>query len=185
MKSFDLGDAALRANLQVSTDNGKTYTNVTAGTTVVPNYDRNTKALSVTVNTTEPILAKAKYRVVFHIYGDRTCETLIGTATTALKVAYGTNRFTVEKAPTLYKADAWAEMSLKLNAKDPLQKIDHITVKGRNDFAVYEGVDTWTLCYEGNTPQKLKTTTLTLQIFLVGNTTKNPNATVAVKLTVK
>ena len=185
LKSFDLEDAAMRGNLQVSTDNGKTYTNVTVGTTVVPNYDRNTKALSATVNTDEPILAKAKYRVVLNVYGDRTCETLIGTATTALKVAYGTNRFTVEKAPTLYKADAGAEMTLKLNAKDPLQKIDHITVKGRNDFAVYENVDTWTLCYEGTTPQKLKTTTLTLQIFLVGNTTKTPNTTVAVKLTVK
>lgn len=185
LKSFDLEDAAMRGNLQVSTDNGKTYTNVTVGTTVVPNYDRNTKALSVTVNTDEPILAKAKFRVVLNVYGDRTCDNLIGTATTALKVAYGTNRFTVEKAPTLYKADAGAEMTLKLNAKDPLQKIDHITVKGRNDFTVYENVDTWTLCYEGTTPQKLKTTTLTLQIFLVGNTTKTPNTTVAVKLTVK
>ena len=62
-----------------------------------------------------------------------------------------------------------------------------MTIKGSTNFEIISGSGSdWTLrLKDGVNVSKLKTTTLTLQIFLKGNTTGKPNATVAVKVTVK
>ncbi len=185
LKGWDAGDMVVKAELQVSTDYGRTYGTVAGDTYVFQRFDRNTKQLRVNVSTQQAIDPNAKYRVTVKAYGERTCETLIGTAIVNLKVAYGANKFTVDKGLTLYRADAAAGLELPLSAKDADQRIRRIVVKGRNDFAVYRSSGSWILHYTGSTPEKLKTATLTLQIFLKGNTTDKPNATTAVKLTVK
>lgn len=184
LKGFDAGDVTVKTTLQVSTDNGRTYVDVSDGTYVYTDYERGSQTLYMDIGMAY-ILSGAKYRVQVDCYGDRTCEKRIATAVTNLRTAYGANRFTVEKAPTLYKADPWAEMDLKLNAKDPMQKIDHITLKGSSDFVIYGNGTDWTLRYDGDNPARLRTTALTLQIFLKGNDTARPNATTSVRVTVK
>lgn len=133
-----------------------------------------------------------KYRVQV-TYGEESAPAAIGTAD--LKVAFSSNKFTVAKAPTLYKQDPYEPMDIHLNARSLAQQIDRVTVKGNTGFTVSqsvvlqeEGVSgsqyDWVLRYTGQ-KAKLKTTSLTLQIFLKGNTTAKPNATATVKVTVK
>ena len=112
-------------------------------------------------------------------------ENVVGTV--PVKVAYGSNKFTVAKAPTLYKEDAQEPMDIHLNAKSVAQQISYVTIKGSTNFEIISGSGSdWTLrLKDGVNVSKLKNTTLTLQIFLKGNTTGKPNATVAVKVTVK
>ena len=106
--------------------------------------------------------------------------------TVAVKVAYSSNKFTVAKAPTLYKQDAYEPMDIHLNAKSIAQQISYVTIKGNTNFGIYGGGSDYTLYLkDGTGTAKLKTTTLTLQIFLKGNTTTKPNATTTVKVTVK
>ena len=112
-------------------------------------------------------------------------ENVVGTV--PVKVAYGSNKFTVAKAPTLYKEDAQEPMDIHLNAKSVAQQISYVTIKGSTNFEIISGSGSdWTLrLKDGVNVSKLKTTTLTLQIFLKGNTTGKPNATTTVKVTVK
>lgn len=128
------------------------------------------------VNTLNP---NYKYRVEVS-YG----ENLTGTAD--LKVAYGKNKFTVAKAPTLYKKDYQAEMDIHVDQQDMGQLIDHIDLKPGTGFTIKKaaGKNNWTIQYTGS-QAKLKTTTLSLQIFLKGNETTKPNATMSLKVTVK
>ena len=106
--------------------------------------------------------------------------------TVAVKVAYGSNKFTVAKAPILYKQNAYEPMDIHLNAKSIAQQISYVTIKGNTNFDIYGGGNDYTLYLkDGVDSGKLKTTTLTLQIFLKGNTTTKPNATTTVKVTVK
>ena len=125
-----------------------------------------------------------KYRIQV-TYGDG--EAPAATGTLDLKVAFGSNKFTVAKAPTLYKQDPYAPMDIHLNATSQAQQIDHVTIKNaaKTDFAISGSDHDWTLWYVGQNPSKLKTTTLTLEIFLKGNETTKPNATTNVKVTVK
>lgn len=184
LRGFDAGDVTVKTTLQVSTDNGRNYVDLSYGTYMYTDYERGSQTLYVDIGMAY-IQSGAKYRVQVDCYGDRTCENRIATAVTNLRTAYGANRFTVEKMPTLYKADAWAEMDIHLNTKDPMQKIDHITLKGSSDFVIYGNDTDWNLRYDGDNPAKLRTTALTLQIFLKGNDTAKPNATTAVRVTVK
>lgn len=105
--------------------------------------------------------------------------------TAAVKCAYGSNKFTVEDPPTLYKLDPWADLDFRLKAKDASQTIDHIRFKGNLPFEIDGFGEDWTLRYTGDDPDSLKTTTLTLEIFLKGNHGAKPNATVKMKLAVK
>lgn len=112
------------------------------------------------------------------------------TATVDLKLAYGKNKFTVAQAPTLYKKDPRAEMDIHIDQQDMGQQIVDVTIKGNTGFTIkpastINGSYTdWTLKYEGDVT-KLKTTTLTLQVFLKSNETAKPNATVSLKVNVK
>lgn len=163
-----------------STDKGKTYHAVDEDA-----YKENSSAYSSSVflgvsnqhvNTLNP---NYKYRVEVS-YG----ENLTGTVD--LKLAYGKNKFTVAQAPTLYKKDYEAEMDIHVDQQDMGQLIDHISIKGKSDFEIWKaaGENDWTLRYTGDL-KNLKTTTLSLQIFLKGNDTTKPNATVSLKVTVK
>ena len=105
--------------------------------------------------------------------------------TAAVKCAYGSNKFTVEDPPTLYKLDPWADLDFRLKAKDASQIIDHIRLKGNPPFEIDGFGEYWTLWYTGEDPDSLKTTTLTLEIFLKGNQGAKPNATAKMKLAVK
>ena len=105
--------------------------------------------------------------------------------TAAVKCAYGPNKFTVEDPPTLYKLDPWADLDFRLKAKDANQFIDHIRLKGNSPFEIDGYGENWTLRYTGQDPNSLKTTTLTLEIFLMGKQSTKPNATVKMKLAVK
>ena len=105
--------------------------------------------------------------------------------TAAVKCAYGSNKFTVEDPPTLYKLDPWADLDFRLKAKDANQIIDHIRLKGNPPFEIDGYGEDWTLRYTGENPDSLKPTTLTLEIFLMGNQSTKPNATVNMKLAVK
>ena len=105
--------------------------------------------------------------------------------TAAVKCAYGSNKFTVEDPPTLYKLDPWADLDFRLKAKDANQIIDHIRLKGNPPFEIDGYGENWTLWYTGDNPNSLKPTTLTLEIFLKDNQGTKPNATVKMKLAVK
>lgn len=185
LKGCDVGDIVLKPELQVSRDNGKTYVPVTGDVNISTDFSAYTKQFRIDISIWETVDPDARYRVEVKSYGDRTCKTLIGTAVTNLKVAYGANKFTVDKGLTLYRADARSELTLPLSARDTDQQIRRITVKGRTDFSVYNRGSGWVLRYRGETPDTLKSGSLTLQIFLKGNTTDKPNATATVKLTVK
>lgn len=112
-------------------------------------------------------------------------DTLVASVTAAVKCAYGSNKFTVADPPTLYKLDPWADLDFCLKAKDASQIIDHIRLKGNPPFEIEGSGEYWTLRYTGEDPDSLKTTTLTLEIFLKGNRGTKPNATVKMKLAVK
>ncbi len=189
---FLMGEAVL----MVSTDKGKTYQEVDERVVdqrfayldeaFVSVHDAWDEDGSVHISALDPSL---KYRLEV-TYGDDEHVAAIGTGD--IKVAYGSNKFTVEKAPTLYKKDPNASMDIHLNAKNIAQEIENVTIKGNTDFDIHRmngyGSDRdWTLEYWGGEEDfaKLKTTTLTLQIFLKGNTTNKPNATTTVKVTVK
>ena len=184
-KGFDAGNLAAKAVLQEY--DGEEYVDV-EGDNIYTSayYSWYDKSLHVYLITWEDIRPDGKYRMKVDYYGSKTCDadSLIGTAITDLKVAYGSNKFTVDNAPTLYKADAKAQMDLSISAKDPSQQIGRIELKGNTGFTVRHDADRWALQYTGDTA-KLKTTTLSLQIFLKGNQTAKPNATASVKVTVK
>ena len=112
-------------------------------------------------------------------------DTLVASVTAAVKCAYGSNKFTVENPPTLYRLDPWADLDFRLKAKDASQIIDHIRLKGNPPFEIDGSGEYWSLRYTGDDPKSLKTTTLTLEIFLKGNRGTKPNATVKMKLAVK
>ena len=112
-------------------------------------------------------------------------DTLVASVTAAVKCAYGSNKFTVADPPTLYRLDPWADLDFCLKAKDASQIIDHIRLKGNPPFEIEGSGEYWTLRYTGKAPDSLKTTTLTLEIFLQGNQSAKPNATVKMKLAVK
>lgn len=140
----------------------------------------------------EELDPSSKYRVLIDCWysGNDTPvasgnDTLVASVTAAVKCAYGSNKFTVEDPPTLYKLDPWADLDFRLKAKDASQIIDHIRLKGNPPFEIEGSGEYWTLRYTGEDPDSLKTTTLTLEIFLKGNRGTKPNATVKVKLTVK
>ena len=186
LKGFDNYYMEGTVKLLVSRDKGKTYQEAAD----YYGYAYGTHGY-LDVDAVDPSL---KYRVQVTYY----CEngTVAATGTADLKVAFGSNKFTVAKAPTLYKQNAYEPMDIHLNAKSLSQRIDHIVIKGKTDFtisksAIYPESDIsgsqydWVLRYTGTNPAKLKTTTLTLQIFLKGNTTAKPNATTTVKITVK
>ena len=132
-----------------------------------------------------------KYRVVVKLYGDNARTKVIATATKDLTAAYGKNKFTAQPL-TLYKADPNNHMTFGINATDDEQIIERIVVKDsqKNGFAVSQSCVTnsygreWRIWYTGDAA-KLKTTTLTLQIFLKGNNTQKPNATMRLKVNVK
>ena len=191
-----MGDAVL----MVSTDKGKTYQEVDqrvvdqhfaypgkAFISVRDFWDVDETGDSVHIPAAlDPSL---KYRLEV-TYGDDEHVAAIGTGD--IKVAYGSNKFTVEKAPTFYKKDPNASMDIHLNAKNIAQEIENVTIKGNTDFDIHRMNDygsdrDWVLEYWGGEEDlaKLKTTSLTLQIFLKGNTTAKPNATATVKVTVK
>ena len=112
-------------------------------------------------------------------------RSFVASVTAAVKCAYGSNKFTVADPPTLYKLDPWADLDFRLKAKDASQIIDHIRLKGNPPFEIEGSGEYWTLRYTGEDPDSLKTTTLTLEIFLKGNRGTKPNATVKMKLAVK
>ena len=112
-------------------------------------------------------------------------DTPVLSITAAVKCAYGSNKFTVEDPPTLYKLDPRADLDFRLKAKDASQIIDHIRLMGNPPFETEGFGEYWTLRYTGEDPNSLKTTTLTLEIFLKGNQGTKPNATAKMKLTVK
>ena len=126
---------------------------------------------------------KYRLRLEQHI-GNATGNPVLS-ITAAVKCAYGSNKFTVEDPPTLYKLDPWADLDFRLKAKDASQIIDHIRLKGNPPFEIDGSGEDWTLWYTGDNPDSLKTTTLTLEIFLKGNQGTKPNATVKMKLAVK
>ena len=124
-----------------------------------------------------------KYRVQV-TYGSEDAPAAVGTLD--LKVAFSPNKFTVAKDPTLSKQDPYEPMDIHLNAKSLAQQISCVTIKGNTSFEIRGSSYDWTLrLKDGANVSKLKTTTLTLQIFLKGNTTAKPNATTTVKVTVK
>ena len=125
---------------------------------------------------------KYRIRIEQRIGGN---DTPVLSITAAVKCAYGPNKFTVEDPPTLYKLDPWADLDFRLKAKDASQIIDHIRLKGNPPFEIDGYGENWTLWYTGDNPDSLKTTTLTLEIFLKGNEGTKPNATTKMKLTVK
>lgn len=125
---------------------------------------------------------KYRIRIEQRIGGN---DTPVLSITAAVKCAYGPNKFTVEDPPTLYKLDPWADLDFRLKAKDASQIIDHIRLKGNPPFEIDGYGENWTLWYTGKDPDSLKTTTLTLEIFLKDNQGTKPNATVKMKLTVK
>ena len=125
---------------------------------------------------------KYRIRIEQRIGGN---DTPVLSITAAVKCAYGPNKFTVEDPPTLYKLDPWADLDFRLKAKDGNQIIDHIRLKGNPPFEIDGYGENWTLRYTGDNPNSLKTTTLTLEIFLQGNQGTKPNATVKMKLAVK
>lgn len=97
--------------------NGKTYTPVDpADLRYVGTVSGNTARLEVW-NTAESGRNPAKkYRVRID-YGDYV------TGTADVKVAYAKNKFTLEKAPTLYKKDYRADMDIHINQQDRSQGI--------------------------------------------------------------
>ena len=125
---------------------------------------------------------KYRIRIEQRIGGN---DTPVLSITAAVKCAYGPNKFTVEDPPTLYKLDPWADLDFRLKAKDANQFIDHIRLKGNPPFEIDGSGENWTLWYTGEDPDSLKPTTLTLEIFLQGNQSTKPNATVKMKLAVK
>ena len=125
---------------------------------------------------------KYRIRIEQRIGGN---DTPVLSITAAVKCAYGSNKFTVEDPPTLYKLDPWADLDFRLKAKDANQFIDHIRLKGNPPFEIEGSGEYWTLRYTGKDPKSLKPTTLTLEIFLKGNRGTKPNATVKMKLAVK
>ena len=115
-----------------------------------------------------------------------------------LKVAYSKNKFTADKAIVLYKQDYNAGMNFHINQQNMEQQISDVVIKNQaktgfilesNNNTPYSKND-WTIRYTGDA-KKLKTTTLTLQIYLKGNEyvegskTQKPNATMNLKVTVK
>ena len=128
-----------------------------------------------------------KYRLVVDYYGSSACTErwLVGHSESDIQVAYGKNKFTVQPI-TLYKADPNNHVELQIGATDKDQVIDRIEIKGsaKNSFTLSGNNKDWVLWYTGSAA-KLKTTTLTLQIFLRGNETQKPNATVSLKVNVK
>ena len=199
LKGFDNCYMEGSVKLLVSQDRGKTYQEFPGSGDCLTTYAYGTYAyLSVSdtwedgqrVPSLDPSL---KYRVQV-TYGSEDAPAAVGTLD--LKVAFASNKFTVAQMPTLYKQDPFEPMDIHLNAGSLAQRIDRVTLKGNTDFTVSKSVVVpedsvfgsqydWVLRYVGQNPAKLKTTTLTLQIFLKGNTTDKPNATATVKVNVK
>lgn len=166
--------------LERSQDKGKTWKKVDLPSSCYMRGGQFSLALYNIGNELDP---GCKYRVrIDWCIGN---DTLVASITAAVKCAYGPNKFTVENAPTLYKKDPWADLDFRLKAKDAGQVIDHIRVKGNPAFEVDGSGENWTLRYVGNDPDTLKTTTLTLEIFLRGTNGTKPNFTAPLKLSVK
>ena len=191
-KGFDNTDGSngkLQVLLERSQDKGKTWQAVD-----LPSWcqlkDGQFSLAFFTVG--EKLDPGSKYRVLIDCWysGNDTPvasgnDTLVASVTAAVKCAYGSNKFTVADPPTLYKLDPWADLDFCLKAKDASQIIDHIRLKGNPPFEIDGFGEYWTLRYTGDDPKSLKTTTLTLEIFLKGNRGTKPNATVKMKLAVK
>lgn len=178
------------AVLQVSRDRGRSYQNldekfctnqpfVSEGEALLAVRDAWDAETGKLLPALDPSL---KYRLKV-TFGDP--ENPIAEGTGDVKVAYGANKFTVDRSLTLYRADARAVMNLRLNTGNEDQQIDHVTLKGNTGFVIEGSGYDYRIVYQGKTPEKLKSTTLTLQIFLKGNQTAKPNATANVRLTVK
>ena len=168
--------------LERSQDKGKTWQAVYLPSS---GYDRDwqfTLAFYSVGNELDPG-CKYRLRLEQHI-GNATGNPVLS-ITAAVKCAYGSNKFTVADPPTLYKLDPWADLDFCLKAKDASQIIDHIRLKGNPPFEIFGYGEDWTLRYTGEDPDSLKPTTLTLEIFLKGNQSTKPNATVKMKLAVK
>ena len=168
--------------LERSQDKGKTWQTVdlpSAG------YDRDWQFTLVFFSVGNELDPSCKYRLrLEQRIGNATGNPVLS-ITAAVKCAYGANKFTVEDPPTLYKLDPWADLDFRLKAKDVNQFIDHIRLKGNPPFEIDGYGEDWTLRYTGQDPNSLKPTTLTLEIFLMGNQSTKPNATVKMKLAVK
>ncbi len=168
--------------LERSQDKGKTWQTVdlpSAG------YDRDWQFTLVFISVGNELDPGCKYQLrLEQRIGNATGNPVLS-ITAAVKCAYGANKFTVEDPPTLYKLDPWADLDFRLKAKDANQFIDHIRLKGNPPFEIEGYGENWTLRYTGQDPNSLKTTTLTLEIFLMGNQSTKPNATTKMKLAVK
>ncbi len=167
--------------LERSRDKGKTWQAVYLPSS---GYDRDWQFTLVFFSVGNELDPGCKYqiRIEQRIGGN---DTPVLSITAAVKCAYGANKFTVEDPPTLYKLDPWADLDFRLKAKDANQFIDHIRLKGNPPFEIDGSGENWTLWYTGDNPNSLKPTTLTLEIFLMGNQGTKPNATVKMKLAVK
>ena len=168
--------------LERSQDKGKTWQTVYLPSS---GYDRDWQFTLVFFSVGNELDPSCKYRLrLEQRIGNATGNPVLS-ITAAVKCAYGSNKFTVEDPPTLYKLDPWADLDFRLKAKDASQVIDHIRLKGNPPFEIDGYGENWTLWYTGEDPDSLKPTTLTLEIFLQGNQGTKPNATVKMKLTVK
>ena len=168
--------------LERSQDKGKTWQKVN-----MPSMgdERDWQYTLAFLNYGDALDPSCKYRIrLEQCIGNATGNPVLS-ITAAVKCAYGSNKFTVEDPPTLYKLDPWADLDFRLKAKDASQIIDHIRLKGNPPFEIDGSGENWTLWYTGEDPDSLKTTTLTLEIFLKGNQGTKPNATVKMKLAVK
>ena len=168
--------------LERSQDKGKTWQEVylpSAG------YDRDWQFTLVFFSVGNELDPGCKYRLRLKQHIGNATGNPVLSITAAVKCAYGSNKFTVEDPPTLYKLDPWADLDFRLKAKDASQIIDHIRLKGNPPFEIDGSGENWTLRYTGEDPNSLKPTTLTLEIFLMGNQSTKPNATVKMKLAVK
>ena len=168
--------------LERSQDKGKTWQAVdlpSAG------YDRDWQFTLVFFSVGNELDPSCKYRLRLEQHIGNATGNPVLSITAAVKCAYGSNKFTVEDPPTLYKLDPWADLDFRLKAKDANQFIDHVRLKGNPPFEIHRSGEDWTLRYTGKDPNSLKPTTLTLEIFLMGNQSTKPNATVKMKLAVK
>ena len=168
--------------LERSQDKGKTWQAVNLPSS---GYDRDWQFTLAFYSFGNELDPGCKYRLrLEQRIGNATGNPVLS-ITAAVKCAYGPNKFTVEDLPTLYKLDPWADLDFRLKAKDGNQIIHHVRLKGNPPFEIDRYGEDWTLRYTGEDPNSLKPTTLTLEIFLMGNQSTKPNATVKMKLTVK
>ena len=117
---------------------------------------------------------------------------------TALKVVQGKSQVTQDvKQVTLLKTDRYSRGVVTLKLGDPtlagIKDVKIVSPKdkaGREHFTlVYLGGGEYAIQYNGSllpaNVGTLKTQTVKLQVFLEGNTTEKPNATISVKVNIK